>query len=135
MIHLLGYYKLNVQIYMYESSLHDKGSHKRQQTFYTTYTMESFWTTIAHGAQWAQDNSFLFLIYAFLLLIVILTVSSIITNSIHLRSIPGPWWARYTRLWLFNALYSERCAEKYMQINKKYGTCVLLIAIRRVLRR
>ncbi|XRM37641.1 hypothetical protein ABZX51_001103 [Aspergillus tubingensis] len=54
----------------------------------------------------------------------VMIVIWIIRSTLHLRKIPGPWWAPYTRLWLFRALYSERCADIYLQVNREYGPLV-----------
>lgn len=54
-------------------------------------------------------------------LLLQLIYGSIIQAQFHLRSIPGPWWAAYTRLWLVKALASEKCAEHYLEVNKKFG--------------
>lgn len=51
----------------------------------------------------------------------VIIVIWIIRSTLHLRKIAGPWWAPYTRLWLFRALYSERCADIYLQVNRQYG--------------
>lgn len=40
---------------------------------------------------------------------------------LHLRKIPGPWWAPYTRLWLFKTLASEDSPNRYIQVNEQYG--------------
>ncbi|KAL8769420.1 MAG: hypothetical protein Q9209_004648 [Squamulea sp. 1 TL-2023] len=39
----------------------------------------------------------------------------------HLYGIPGPWWAPYTRAWLFMTLASEDSPSRYIAVNDKYG--------------
>ncbi|KAF4634721.1 hypothetical protein G7Y89_g3383 [Cudoniella acicularis] len=39
----------------------------------------------------------------------------------HLRNIPGPWWACYTRIWLLKTLASEDSPNRYIETNRKYG--------------
>lgn len=39
----------------------------------------------------------------------------------HLQSIPGPFWAAYTRLWLCMTLASGDSAKIFVDVNKKYG--------------
>lgn len=39
----------------------------------------------------------------------------------HLASIPGPWWAAYTRLWLCKTIASGDSARLFTEVNKKYG--------------
>lgn len=39
----------------------------------------------------------------------------------HLQSIPGPFWAAYTRLWLCMTLASGDSARIFVDVNKKYG--------------
>ncbi|RAH69244.1 cytochrome P450 [Aspergillus aculeatinus CBS 121060] len=55
---------------------------------------------------------------------MLVSIVWMVRSAYHLRKIPGPWWAPYTRLWLFRALYSERCAEVYLQVNRQYGPLV-----------
>lgn len=43
------------------------------------------------------------------------------TRYLHLRGIPGPRWAPFTRLWLLKSLASEDSANTYVQVNRKYG--------------
>ncbi len=38
-----------------------------------------------------------------------------------LSNIPGPKWAARTRLWLVKTLASGESAERFVEINKKYG--------------
>jgi hypothetical protein len=39
----------------------------------------------------------------------------------YLGNIPGPWWACYTRIWLFKTLASEDSPNRYIETNEKYG--------------
>ncbi|KAL2450600.1 Cytochrome P450 monooxygenase ABA1 [Exophiala dermatitidis] len=39
----------------------------------------------------------------------------------HLASIPGPWWAAYTRLWLCKTIASGDSARLFTEVNKKFG--------------
>ncbi len=48
-------------------------------------------------------------------------ISSFSYALFHLKGIPGPWWARYTRLWLLRTLASEDCANRYREIGEQYG--------------
>lgn len=41
-----------------------------------------------------------------------------------LRDIPGPWLAKFTRIWLFRAINSRRFNEINIQLHKKYGPIV-----------
>ncbi|EXJ89425.1 hypothetical protein A1O3_02492 [Capronia epimyces CBS 606.96] len=43
------------------------------------------------------------------------------TRFFHLSSIPGPWWAAYTRLWLCKTIASGDSAKIFTDINKRYG--------------
>lgn len=39
-----------------------------------------------------------------------------------LSKIPGPWWARYTRLWIVKTLASGSSPTTFIDVNRKYGT-------------
>ncbi|KAL8902778.1 MAG: hypothetical protein Q9207_004386 [Kuettlingeria erythrocarpa] len=39
----------------------------------------------------------------------------------HLKDVPGPWWAPYSRAWLFMTLASEDSPNHYVAVNDKYG--------------
>lgn len=41
-----------------------------------------------------------------------------------LRDIPGPWQARFTRLWLLNAISSRSFHTINLDLHRKYGTLV-----------
>lgn len=49
------------------------------------------------------------------------TSASMYSSYNRLKSIPGPIIARHTRLWLLQALYSEECAQRYVEANETYG--------------
>lgn len=49
---------------------------------------------------------------------------------LHLRNIPGPLWAAYTRFWLVKVLASGESAAKFVDVNKTYGkTSVFFVLI------
>ena len=54
-------------------------------------------------------------------LAIYLSVRLLVTRYFHLNTIPGPWWAPYTRLWLLKCLASEDAANVYVRVNQKYG--------------
>ena len=37
------------------------------------------------------------------------------------RDIPGPWLAKYTRLWQLYAVYSRKFEKINVQLHRKYG--------------
>ena len=39
----------------------------------------------------------------------------------HLQGIPGPWWAPFSRMWLFMTLASEDSPNRYIDVNDRYG--------------
>uniref|UniRef100_A0A093VCR3 Pisatin demethylase n=1 Tax=Talaromyces marneffei PM1 TaxID=1077442 RepID=A0A093VCR3_TALMA len=49
---------------------------------------------------------------------IILTLK---TSWTHLSTIPGPWWASYTRLWLCKTIAAGDSAQVFVNVNKKYG--------------
>ena len=53
-----------------------------------------------------------------------LYIGLIIRTLLHLRQIPGPWWAPYTRLWLSKTLASEDSPNRYIEVNEKYGMSI-----------
>lgn len=57
-----------------------------------------------------------------IVLFLFATYSLVIRPRLHLKSIPGPWWAPYSRLWLFKTLASEDSPNRYIEVNDKYGT-------------
>ena len=59
---------------------------------------------------------------ALLLLYVLWSVISSFTSS--LGDVPGPWLARYTRLWLFAAICSRRFDKINIRLHRKYGPIV-----------
>ncbi len=38
-----------------------------------------------------------------------------------LSSVPGPYWASWTRLWIVKTLASGNAAERFVEVNKRYG--------------
>lgn len=43
------------------------------------------------------------------------------TRYLHLRTIPGPKWAPFTRLWMLRTLASENSSRIYVGVNNQYG--------------
>jgi hypothetical protein len=43
-----------------------------------------------------------------------------------LSHIPGPWWTRYSSLWILYIRWSKRDNETNRQLHKKYGSIVRL---------
>ena len=41
-----------------------------------------------------------------------------------LRNIPGPWLAKFTRLWLFRAIASRKWDQINIELHRKYGPVV-----------
>lgn len=60
-----------------------------------------------------------------LLLVVAYAVFSPIIRTLKtsLRSVPGPFLARFTRLWELHAVYKHDFATYSIALHKKYGTC------------
>jgi hypothetical protein len=50
-----------------------------------------------------------------------ITYILVASRILHLKDIPGPWWAPYTRLWLFKTLASEKSHKRYVEVNDQYG--------------
>lgn len=46
-----------------------------------------------------------------------------------LRSIPGPFWARFTRLWYLQSLAQGNFHQVNIELHRKYGTTVLISSI------
>ena len=65
------------------------------------------------------------LLKLFLPVVVLAIVSSIVTRMYvgfrHLKEIPGPTWAPYSRFWLVKTLASGDSAQRFLEVNKKYG--------------
>jgi hypothetical protein len=55
------------------------------------------------------------------ILLAIYTIDTFRTGLFHLQHFRGPWWSRYTRLWICKALASGNSAQIFVDINKKYG--------------
>ncbi|KAF2188485.1 putative benzoate 4-monooxygenase cytochrome P450 [Zopfia rhizophila CBS 207.26] len=47
--------------------------------------------------------------------------ASVYTAHTHLHGFPGPRLAAYTRLWMVEALRSEKCSTWYLETNERYG--------------
>ena len=41
-----------------------------------------------------------------------------------LRNIPGPWLAKFSRIWLFNAINSRKFQTINLEIHRKYGQII-----------
>jgi hypothetical protein len=64
---------------------------------------------------------------ALLFLVAYVVISPIIRAlTTSLRSIPGPFLARFTRLWELRAVYKHDFATYNVALHKKYGTFVVL---------
>jgi hypothetical protein len=48
------------------------------------------------------------------------------TRFVHLRGIPGPYWAPFTRAWLLKTLASENAAHIYEKVNLEHGITVTI---------
>ncbi len=59
--------------------------------------------------------------------------SSIIVAHGDLARFPGPWYAKYSRLWMLQALWSEACNVWYQDVNEKYGMYAPIISHRYVI--
>ena len=53
--------------------------------------------------------------------VLVLLVSAIAVRFSRLRSVPGPFWAAYSRVWLVRALASGESAKVFVDVNKPYG--------------
>ena len=65
-----------------------------------------------------------------LILLVIVTFYALNTLYVvffRLRSVPGPWWAPYSRLWLWRTLTSGESAYRYQRIGERYGEKFLFV--------
>lgn len=74
------------------------------------------------ASNWVILNPTSFTVLAITFFIVVTLVISVIRSYNRLGSIPGPWLAKYTRLWLLQALRSEECAQRYLKASETYGT-------------
>jgi hypothetical protein len=41
-----------------------------------------------------------------------------------LRAIPGPFWARFSRIWYFNRVRNEHFEQENIELHRKYGAVV-----------
>ncbi|PVI00777.1 cytochrome P450 oxidoreductase [Periconia macrospinosa] len=55
------------------------------------------------------------------ILLAVYTIDTFRTGLFHLQHFRGPWWSRYTRLWICKTLASGNSAQIFVDINKKYG--------------
>jgi hypothetical protein len=44
-----------------------------------------------------------------------------------LRGVPGPFWARFSRLWYLHKVYNGDFEKTNIQLHEKYGTALNLI--------
>jgi hypothetical protein len=59
-----------------------------------------------------------------LVAIVLWLITPLIRGLISpLRSVPGPFLARFTRLWELRAIYKHDFATYNIELHKKYGAC------------
>jgi hypothetical protein len=56
------------------------------------------------------------------ILLAVYTIDTVRTGLFHLQHFQGPWWSRYTRLWICKTLASGNSAQIFVDINKKYGS-------------
>ena len=63
-------------------------------------------------------------------LIISLTLFAVIIRALHqaygtsLRDIPGPWQAKFTRLWLLRAISSRSFQKTNLDLHRKHGPSV-----------
>jgi hypothetical protein len=63
---------------------------------------------------------------AFLLFIIYTVITSIVRAlTTSLRSIPGPFLVRFTRLWEIRAVYTHDFATYNIALHEKYGMSVV----------
>ena len=68
-------------------------------------------------------------------IIVLLPLSAFIVRAIYqaygtaLRDIPGPWLAKFTRLWLLRAISSRSFQKINLDLHRRYGSSVSLFYI------
>ncbi|KAF2196241.1 putative benzoate 4-monooxygenase cytochrome P450 [Delitschia confertaspora ATCC 74209] len=56
------------------------------------------------------------------ILVFMIVIAPLLTyRYLHLKTVPGPRWAPFTRLWLLRTLASEDSANIYKKVNQKYG--------------
>lgn len=60
-------------------------------------------------------------------------VSAIGARFFRLRSVPGPFWAAYSRLCLVRALASGESAKIFVDVNKTYGEYAATVSFSRLL--
>lgn len=75
----------------------------------------------------SQDIAFPFLsLHIDLLILSIVSIISLavflyISSFLRLRHVPGPLWAAHSRLWLARLIAHGEAANRYVEINRKYG--------------
>ena len=63
--------------------------------------------------------------WIFLVLVFIYVLDTIYkTYATPLRDIPGPWLAKFTRIWLFNAIARRDFQTTNVDLHRKYGPIV-----------
>ena len=68
-------------------------------------------------------------------IIILLPLSAFIVRAIYqayataLRDIPGPWQAKFTRLWLLRAISSRSFQKINLDLHRRYGSSVSLFYI------
>ena len=65
-----------------------------------------------------------FLSYSLLSLLLYILYNLYHAYTHPLRSIPGPFFTRFTRLWLLKAIASRRFGQINIELHKKYGPVV-----------
>lgn len=73
------------------------------------------------------------IVAVFLVPVLIFLVSAIATRFFRLRSVPGPFWAAYSRLWLVRTLASGESAAAFVDVNKTYGEWTATDSLSRLL--
>ncbi|KAL2826445.1 cytochrome P450 [Aspergillus cavernicola] len=67
---------------------------------------------------------FLFLAPLLFIARYLISLLSLTYTTRSLRSLPGPFWARFTRLWYFRRVANGHFEEDNIQLHKKYGPVV-----------
>lgn len=89
-------------------------------TAYSYRTTSAIMETFNLVSAWRESKAAIFIEVATLCSLILIVISVLSTNP-HLESLPGPLLAKYTRLWLLQALRSEQCAQRYLEACKTYG--------------
>lgn len=64
-----------------------------------------------------------------LFFVVLYIIRALAWRFLHLRSVPGPRWAAYGRLWMIKTLASGDSATRYVEVNKHYGMYSVILAL------